>query len=111
MAAQQTTLSSVGTSNPIILNPVAKATTLILTVSSCAVGTIQIDATLDDPSTTPPPTLTWAVISSGAAMTSSNTVWPNGLIYTILSPIGGVRINSSVIANVATLKALQSVTA
>jgi hypothetical protein len=103
------TLSSVGTS-AMVLDPNAKSTTLILTISSSAVGACNVDISLDDPSTTPAPTLTWAVASSGANMTSS-VVFDTGLIYTILSPVGGARIRSSVIANVITLKALQSVTA
>lgn len=111
--AQVTTLSSAGLSTPIILNPVAKSTTLMLTVSSCAVATVQLEGTLDDPSTTPAPTVTWAVISSGVAMASSTTLYAVGVVYTILTPLGGVRIQSSVNAAPAvfTLKALQSVSA
>jgi hypothetical protein len=105
------TLSSVGTAT-MYLNPVAKATTVQLTASSSQVATVQLDMTLDDPSTTPAPTIAWSLLSSAAAIVSSNSLPGVGLVYTILSPIGGVRINSSTNASpvVFTLKALQSVT-
>jgi hypothetical protein len=67
--------------------------------------------TLDDPTQLGGPSLTWALLSSAAAITSSNNVFGTGMVWTVLSPIGGVRINSSAIATVFTLKALQSVTA
>lgn len=110
--AQSVTLSSAG-SAVLALNPVAKSTTLVLTVSSCAVATIQIDASVDDPSIPGGPASTWALLSSGAAMVSSNGLFITPLIYTVLTPIGQVRLVSTTNAAPAvfTLKALQSVTA
>lgn len=107
--AQVTSLSTTGTA-AIILNPVPRTTSVVLTVTSgSSGGVITVEATLDDPSTTPAPTLTWAPISSGSAMLSSNVT---GYLYTVLSPIGGVRLNSTAIGNATfTLKTLQSVTA
>ena len=115
MASQITSLSSAGTSPGIVLNPVSKATTLQLTVSSSAgSGTCQIQMTLDDPSTTPAQSLTWSVISSASAMATGTGVFDvGGLTYTVVTPIGGVRIQSTANATpvTLTLKALQSVTA
>ena len=108
--AQVTTLSSVGTSTPIILNPNAKSTTVLLSASATSSGNCSIQMTLDDPSTTPAPTITWAAVSS--AISSSAVEVVGGVIYTILSPIGGVRILSTAVTTTTlTLKALQSVTA
>jgi hypothetical protein len=115
MAAQVTTLSSLGTSAAIVLNPVSKATTLQLTVSSSAgAGVMDIQMTLDDPSTTPAPTITWSIISSAAAIaTGTGIADVGGLVYTVVTPIGGVRLHSTANATpvTGTLKALQSVTA
>jgi hypothetical protein len=115
MAAQVTLLSSTGTSPAIVLNPVAKATTIQLTVSgSSGSGAFDIQMTLDDPTTTPAPTLTWAIISSAAGIGSGTGIFDvGGLVYTVVTPIGGVRLHSTTApAGVtATLKALQSVTA
>jgi|KBSMisStandDraft_5_1062788.scaffolds.fasta_scaffold257479_2 hypothetical protein len=111
--AQSVTLSSAGTSAGIALNPVAKNTTLLLTASSSAVAAFTIQASLDDPTIVGGPTLTWAVISSAVGITSSNTAFDTGYLLTVLSPLGGVRINSTTNATpiTFTLKALQSVTA
>lgn len=107
--AQVTTLSSVGTSTPIILNPVAKQTTLMLTTTATSSGNLTIQMTLDDPSTTPAPTVTWANVSSAI---SSSAAEVTGVFYTVLGPIGGCRISSTAITTTTlTLKALQSVTA
>lgn len=108
MAARVTTLSSVGTA-PIYLDPVPRTTSVILTPATTgSTGAVTIEVTLDDPSTTPAPTITWGVLSSGSAMLSSNVT---SLFYTVMSPVGGVRINSSANNTTWTLKVLQSVTA
>jgi len=107
--AQVTTLSSVGVSGAIVLNPTAKATTVQLTVSATSSGNLYIQYTLDDPSTTPAPTMTWAMLSSN--LTSSN-VEGVGVTYTVLSPLGGLRISSTAVTTTTvTLKALQAVSA
>jgi len=108
--AQSTTLSSVGTSTPILLNPVYKTTTVQLSATSVSSATnLTIQFTLDDPTTTPAPTVTWADLSSAIAVSSAATL-SGGLIYTVLSPLGGLRLNSSAISGTFTLKALQSIT-
>lgn len=106
--AQSVTLSSVGTAT-LVLNPVAKSTTLLLTAASS--GAVQLDMSLDDPSIPGGPTTTWALLSSAASMVSSNLA--NGLVYTVVTPIAQVRINSTALVSGGsyTLKALQSVTA
>jgi len=108
MATQSVTLSSVGTAT-IALNPVAKSTTFLLTAATS--GAVQLDMSLDDPSAFNAATTTWALLSSAASINSSNLA--NGLIYTVLSPVGMVRINSTalVAGGSYTLKVLQSVTA
>ena len=112
MALVATLSASAGTAS-IILNPVSKSTTVMLSQSVAASsGAVQIEMTLDDPTLVPlgGPALTWAVLSSGAAMLSSNITT---LVYTVLSPIGGVRINATANnpTNTWTLKALQSISA
>jgi hypothetical protein len=114
MAAQVTQLSSTGVSTAIVLNPVAKSTTLQLTISGSSGGVYDIQMTLDDPSVTPAPTLTWSVISSAAAMAGGTGIFDvGGLTYTVVTPVGGVRLHSSAAGAgiTATLKSLQSVTA
>src|SRR5882724_2049703 len=108
--AQVVTLSSVGTA-AMILNPVAKSTTVILSGAVAASsGGVQIELTLDDPTIVGGPSITWGLLSSAAGMNSYALL--NGLVYTVLSPIGGVRINSSALtATTWTLKALQSISA
>lgn len=111
MALSATLSSSAGTS-ALTLNPVAKSTTVLLSFTSGSSGFVQIDMSLDDPTIPGGPATTWALLSSGAAMVSSQ-ITGGSLVYTVLSPIGQVRINSSSnnLANTFTLKALQSVTA
>lgn len=108
--AKVTTLSSLGTSTPIILDPVPKSTTIQLTVASGSSGSnIFAQYTLDDPSA-PGTTVTWAALSS--AIVSSNADPAGGVTYTMLSPIGGLRISSTTtVTGTVTLKALQAVTA
>lgn len=114
--ASVTTLSSAGTSTAIMLNPVSKSTVVQLTASSCTTVNALIQFTLDDPSATPAPTVTWSALSSAISQSTATGELANGVMYTVLSPIGGVRLSSttftsSAIALTLTLKALQSVTA
>jgi len=117
MATLSATLSSSTGTAIIPLNPLAKSTTVMLTQSlATSTGVVQIDMSLDDPSQLGAGTATWAVMSSGAAMVSSTTgagTLAVGLVYTVLSPVGMVRINSTAnnTSNTFTLKALQSITA
>jgi len=111
--AQSTTLSSAGNSVPIILDPKLNTTTLQYTVSTGIASSISgnafIQFTLDDPTITPPPTISWANLSS--AITSSAADGGIGIIYTVLSPLGGVRVTASTsVTGTITLKSLQSVT-
>lgn len=102
-------LSSVGTAT-LALNPVAKSTTIQLVVPSSGVASLEV--TLDDLNQPGAPTPSWTLLSSAASMASS-TVGTAGLLYTVLSPIGGVRINSSTngAGGTFTIHALQSVSA
>jgi|SRR5882672_10955717 len=108
--AQTTTLSSLGVSTAITLNPVPKSTTIQVTVASGSSGAnIFAQYTLDDP-TVPGTTLVWANLSS--AIISSNADLNIGATYTMLSPLGGLRLSSTTtVTGAVTLKALQSVTA
>lgn len=107
--AQSVTLATTGTAQ-MILNPVAKSTTFQLVVPSS--GFVSVEVTLDDPTIVGGPTTSWSLLSSGAGMASS-TVGGAGLIYTVLSPLGGARLNSTTngAGGSFTLKALQSVSA
>jgi len=110
--AQTVTLASAGTAQ-IILNPVAKSTTVGMTLNTTgSTGAITVEFSLDDPSLTPSPTMRWFTLSSVAAMLSSNLT--PSLSWTILTPIGAVRLNSTALGSSVqsyTLTALQSVTA
>ena len=108
--AQITTLSSVGTSAPIMLNPISKSTTVQLTFSSgAAAANVFVQYTLDDGS--PPGVVTWAALSSAIIGSSVSDV-SGGITYTMLSPIGGLRLSSTgAVTGTITLKALQSITA
>ncbi len=110
-ASTGATVASVGT---LVLNPVAKSTTFIFTTTAGASSYVVVEYSLDDPTILGGPTATWAPLSS-ATMSSSNAA-AAVLSWTVLSPVGMARINSttgSTSATVATynLKALQSVTA
>ena len=110
--AQSTTITSCANSTPIILDPKLKTTTVQVTVTSGAAGFGFVQYTLDDPTTTPAPTISWANISSAINSTAADSA--GGVTYTMLSPIGGVRyslLGSSVtVSGTLTLKTLQSVT-
>jgi hypothetical protein len=113
--AQSISLSSAGTAT-IVLNPVVKSTTVAASVTATSSGVFQIEVSLDDPTIPGGPTATWAVLSSAAAMVSSTVLSSAGnngaVLYTVLSPVGMVRLNSTTWgAGSATLKALQSITA
>lgn len=108
MAAQVTTLSSAGVSTGIILDPVKRTTTVQVTATSGSSATLFVQYTLDDPTAQPTPTVTWANLSSAIASSAAGDV---GQIYSVLSPIGGLRLNSSTFTSgTQTLKALQSPT-
>lgn len=113
--AQSITLSSAGTAT-LVLNPVSKSTTVLLSASIASSNTAaSIEMSLDDPTIPGGPSATWALLSSASGMVgSSANSSPLSVVYTVLSPIGMVRINSSATAassNTWTLKALQSVQA
>jgi len=110
--AQFTTLTSCANSVAIILDPKLKTTTMTVTVSTGATGSQGfVQVTLDDPTSTPSPTITWANVSSAISSSASDGV---GVIYTMLSPVGGVRYSligsTQTVAGTVTLKALQSFT-
>jgi hypothetical protein len=119
MAQSVTITTSAATTGTLILNPVAKSTTVTLTSTTAAgtgssASTVQIEMSLGDPSALGAPTLAWATLSSATAIPSS-TALAVPLTYTVLSPIGAVRVNSTTASTGAaitfTLTALQSVTA
>lgn len=112
MAQSITYNSSAGAGTAIVLNPVARTTMVMANVNTTtSTGVYQIEVSLDDPTIVGGPTATWALLSSASAMTSSQAT---SLIYTVLTPIAQVRINSTAFDKTQTgitLKALQSVTA
>jgi hypothetical protein len=109
---RSTTLSSVGTSTPIILDPTAKTTVLQLSLNQNSSLDVTIQVTLDDPAATPAPTVTWTGLST-THYSSTTLTAADGIFLTVLSPIGGLRISSSTIvaATTITLKSLQAVSA
>lgn len=111
--AQSITLSSVGTAS-LVLNPIAKSTTVALSASvASSLSVVQIEMSLDDPTIPGGPSATWVLLSSASAMVGSS-VTVLSAVYTVLSPIGMVRLNSTTVTASSatfTLKALQSVVA
>ncbi len=109
--AQSVTLSSVGTAT-MVLNPTARTTTLLYTTTASS-GVGQVEVSVDDPSIPGGPASTWALLSSATAMPSTTVGTGTGLVYTVLTPVAQVRLNSTAIISGGThvLKALQSVTA
>lgn len=109
--AQTVTLSSVGTAT-MVLNPVAKSTTVLFSASiASSLTTAIVEMSLDDPTIPGGPSATWAALSS-AILGSSVAV--AAATYTVSSPVGMLRINSTTVTASSatwTLKALQSVTA
>lgn len=109
--AQTVTLSSVGTAT-IILDPVPRTTSVQLSASvASSLTSAIIEVTLDDPTQTPAPTLAWTLLSSSPIVGSSVVVAT--AFYTVMSPIGGVRINSTTVTASSatwTLKTLQAIT-
>jgi hypothetical protein len=96
-----------------VLNPVAKSTTVVLTTLSAgsSLTLVQVEFSLDDPTILGGPAATWALLSSATAMPSSLSF---ALAYTVLSPIAQVRLNSTLNAGSSgafILKALQSISA
>lgn len=109
--AQSVTLSSLGVTAGIGLNPVSKTTIAQITFVATGTSDLTLQATLDDfggAVTTP----VWANIST-THFSSGN--FADGVFITLLSPIAGLRLSSSTwsggTAPTATLKVLQSVTA
>jgi len=107
--AKSVSLSSAGTAT-IMLDPVKSTTSLQVTLTAASSGAFQLETSLDDPNVIGSPSATWSPLSSGLAMVSSN-VAGSGLLYTVLSPLNAVRINSSSNVGTITLKAHQSVSA
>lgn len=108
MAALATTLSSAGTSTAIVLDPVKRTTTVQVTATSASSATLFVQYSLDDPTVTPAPTMTWANLSSAIASSAAGDV---GQLYSVLSPLGALRISSSTFTSgTQTLKALQAIT-
>ena len=106
--AQTVTLSSVGTAT-IVLDPVPRTTSVQISASAVSsLSTCLVEVSLDDPSTTPAPTMAWSALSS--AMLGSSVIVA-AAFYTVLAPVGAVRINSTTAGVTWTLKTLQSVTA
>jgi len=95
--AQSVTLSSVGTSNPLILDYLgAKATTARITLASTTMTVnAVVQATLDSSAITGS-SAAWYAVSS-IAVTSA--VADTGVTYTFETPIAGLRINSTAISS------------
>jgi hypothetical protein len=107
--AQATSLSSTGVSLAIILNPVLRATTIQYSVASGSSGNALIQYTLDDPTLFGAAAPTWATLSS--AIISSAADLAGGVVYSMLSPLGGLRLSSTAtVTGTITLKSLQTVT-
>ncbi len=109
---QITSLSSVGSAT-LMLNPVAKATSVQVVVNAASTGTVGLWASVLDQTQYSSASQYWTLISSAATITTSVLLSSagNGLMYSILSPIGAVRIVSTGNNGTIYLAALQSPTA
>lgn len=98
------TLSSVGNSDTISLDPICKATSLSVTAAAgSTIVTGSIQGTLNNLQTE---TVTWFTISSAISVSTAATT---AVFYTVLSPLNGVRLLSSAAGGATlTLTALQS---
>ncbi len=108
---QITALSCVGTAT-LMLNPVAKATSLQVVLASVSTGTVGLYVSLADQTQYSTAAQYWTLISSAATITTSvlASTSGNGLMYSLLSPIGAARITSTGNNGTIYLAALQSVT-
>lgn len=86
-----TSLSSAGTSTVISLDPIAKATSLSVTATlgSSAGANLTVQGTVNDFQLE---TVSWFDISSAIVGSSLSYL---SAFYTVLSPLTGVRLNSS----------------
>lgn len=108
-----TTLSSVGTSTALILDPTSKVTCVQLSATLTASCDATIQVTLDDLNPSSTVSVAWTGLST-THYSSVNTLAADGVFLTILAPVGGLRISSSAMAGSSaafTLKALQSISA
>lgn len=105
--AQTVTLSSVGTSNAIILDYIgAKTTTVRLTLGSTTMTTSAIIQGTLESSMATGSNPTWFTVST-VALTSAFA--DTGYNLTFLTPMAGLRINSTAISSSSlTLTALQN---
>jgi hypothetical protein len=95
----------------IMLNPVLKATSVQLTVTTGSSATNFVQYTLDDPTQPGGVTAVWANLSSAIASSAVDPAGGSGILYSVLTPIGGLRISSSTYTSgTITLKSLQAVT-
>lgn len=108
--AQSVTLSSVGVTAGIGLNPVSKTTIAQITFTATGTSDLTLQATLDDFQTSSSPV--WGNVST-THFSSLN--FADGVFITLLSPVAGLRLSSSTwsggTAPTAVLKVLQAVTA
>lgn len=94
-------ISSVGNSSGVFLNPTARVTNVMVTVpSSAATGNITLQMTLEVPSLGNPPPYIWSNVSS---IHISSAMYPDGQVYTFLSPVSGLRLASSVYSSTTPL--------
>lgn len=94
--AATVTLSSVGTSNAILLDYIgAKTATIALTLTSTSMtADFTVQCTLDDPN----------IVSSPIWFNASTTHYSSGIaddgkLVTFLTPVAAVRINSTAISS------------
>lgn len=111
MPTLSTTLSSAGTSASLVCDPVKRTTTIQVTATSGSSATLFVQYSLDDPTITPAPTMVWANLSSAIASSAVDVSVPGGQLYSVLSPLGALRLSSSTFTSgTQTLKVLQAVT-
>jgi hypothetical protein len=95
------------------------ATISVLTNSSVGVGDFTINYSLDDLMLTASSLVAWSGISSASFVTppttgaaaihfTSSTIWPDGVLISLLPAVAAVRLNSTALSsNTLTLKVLQ----
>lgn len=102
------TLSSAGTSTQINLDPTAKATAVILSVTGASNSDLTVQGSMWVPGSAG--TAGWAAVSSH--ITSSIGSFADGVYLSLLSPVAGLRLSSTTwAAGSVTMQIIQSVTA
>jgi hypothetical protein len=102
------TLSSVGVTAPLMLDPTAKVTTVIVSIANTSAADLTVQGTVWSPGSNG--TQQWAAVSSHFSTTGA--ALPDGAFLSVLAPIAGLRLSSTALTGgSATMQVIQAITA